>query len=118
MREFTELPTTRCGLCQKRMFPKKCAAVKEWEENPKKYVDKGKYPQRCECGHWFHHECLQNFIEEPPFGKECPVEDCGEKLKHPKIETDPKVLERKWAVKEAKKREMDDIDDFCSMFDD
>eukprot|EP01083_Nonionella_stella_P008773 25351_1 len=116
VKQFTDLQMELCGCCEKRIFPKNSKLLQEWEDNRKKYVNKGKYPQRCDCGHWYHHQCLQSYLSEPPFGKTC--SKCKVQLKHPLFETDIKVLERQWAVQQAKKRELDDIDEFVSdLFD-
>jgi len=115
VKQFTSLPEETCQACKKKVFPKNPNILHEYEEDPKKYVNKGKYPQRCSCGHWFHHECLDKFINVPPFEKPCEI--CKVKIKHPLFDTDLKSLERQWAVKQAKKRELDDISEFVDMFD-
>ena len=116
VKQFTDLPNQKCIICSKKVFPDNPKILQQYENNPKKYVNKGKYPQLCNCRHWAHHKCLDKFISEPPFGKQCPI--CKIKLKHPLFETDVKALERQWAVKQAKKRELDDIDEFVNdLFD-
>lgn len=109
-----DLPNEICQACKKKVFPKKCKNLEIYEIN-KKYQNVGKYPQRVSCGHWFHHQCLDKFITEPPFGKEC--EHCpGKIVRHPLWTDDVKVLEKMWAVQQAKARELDDVGDFLGGF--
>merc|ERR1712228_193434 len=116
IKQFTNLPMEMCPVCKQRVFPQNSQMLKKYEENPKKYVNKNKYPQRTTCGCWFHHKCLDLYLAEPPFDKKCPK--CENKLKHPLFETDVKALERQWAVQQAKKRELDDVDEFVNdLFD-
>mmetsp|Transcript_42751 Transcript_42751/g.101484 ORF Transcript_42751/g.101484 Transcript_42751/m.101484 type:complete len:260 (-) Transcript_42751:516-1295(-) len=64
-------------------------------------------PERLFCGHIYHLRCLETYINNPPFDKGCKV--CGQTLSHHKFCTDAKVLESRWAFKEARQREIDDV---------
>jgi hypothetical protein len=45
-------------------------------------------------------------MTEPPFGAACPFD--GRRVYHPDWPSDMKELERAWAAKEARKREIED----------
>ena len=64
------------------------------------------------CGHYYHFKCVEEFVSEPPFGKQCHT--CGSLIEHPLLTTDTRVLEARWASKQAKERELDEILDFLS----
>mmetsp|Transcript_5700 Transcript_5700/g.7663 ORF Transcript_5700/g.7663 Transcript_5700/m.7663 type:complete len:100 (+) Transcript_5700:985-1284(+) len=42
--------------------------------------DDGMMPERAFCGHWVHVRCFDEFVNEPPFKRECPFEGCTKKL--------------------------------------
>ena len=65
-------------------------------------------PMRTYCGCWYHMACLNNFLTEPPFGIECPTENCGRRVFHPDWPGDIRQLEREWAAKQARMREIED----------
>jgi len=69
-----------------------------------------KRPVRVFCGHWFHYECLDVWMTQPPFGKLCP--NCNRKVYHPDWPADTKQLEREWATKKAREREISEVLDF------
>lgn len=50
-----------------------------------------------------------NFISG---GKKCP--DCGKQIFHDKFRVTPEVMEARWAAKQAKQREIDEVADFMS----
>lgn len=75
----------------------------------------GKRPVRTFCGHWLHHGCLDNWLSQPPFIRQCPA--CQRRIWHPDWPEDPKVLEKAWQNKMAKKREVCDVSDFMGMDD-
>ncbi|PNH06502.1 Long chain acyl-CoA synthetase 1 [Tetrabaena socialis] len=60
------------------------------------------------CGHYLHHRCIEAYLASPPFGKGCPVPGCGERVSHPRLVTDPAVLEARWAARHARRREEED----------
>ena len=64
------------------------------------------------CGHHYHYACADRYLSQPPFGKTCHT--CGALIEHHALTTDVKVLEARWAAKQAKKRELDEITDFLS----
>ena len=45
-------------------------------------------------------------------GKHCP--DCGKQIFHDKWKVTPEVMEARWAAKQAKQRELDEVADFMS----
>mmetsp|Transcript_6439 Transcript_6439/g.10078 ORF Transcript_6439/g.10078 Transcript_6439/m.10078 type:complete len:501 (+) Transcript_6439:218-1720(+) len=65
-------------------------------------------PYRTYCGCWYHKSCLNTLLTEPPFGIECPNEQCGRRVFHPEWPGDVKQLEREWAAKQARLREIED----------
>ncbi|KAL7552359.1 hypothetical protein ACHAWF_015656 [Thalassiosira exigua] len=65
-------------------------------------------PMRTYCGCWYHKSCLNTFLTEPPFGLECPTENCGRRVFHPDWPGDISHLEREWAAKQARLREIED----------
>ncbi|KAL7468316.1 hypothetical protein ACHAXS_008617 [Conticribra weissflogii] len=69
---------------------------------------KKKKPMRTYCGCWYHKCCLNTLLTEPPFGLSCPNKNCGQRVFHPDWPSDIKQLEREWAAKQARKREIED----------
>ena len=69
---------------------------------------KKRKPMRTYCGCWYHKSCLNTLLTEPPFGIECPTENCGRRVFHPDWPGDIKQHERDWAAKAARLREMED----------
>lgn len=58
--------------------------------NLKAGVDsKGKMPERAFCGHWLHVGCFEEYINLPPFKRECPLEGCTKKLASNNFPIDP-----------------------------
>jgi hypothetical protein len=53
---------------------------------------------------------VEEYVSQPPFGKCC--NECGAPIEHNLLTTDVKVLEARWASKQAKQREFDEILDF------
>jgi HEPN domain-containing protein len=78
------------------------------EYHPKSTKKKMK-PMRTYCGCWYHKSCLNTLLTEPPFGIECPTPECGRQVFHPDWPGDIRQLEREWAAREAKKREIEDV---------
>lgn len=62
------------------------------------------------CGHFYHFRCAEDHVSTPPFGKRCHT--CNAPIEHALLTTDTRVLEARWASKQAKQRELDDILDF------
>jgi len=40
----------------------------------------GMMPERAFCGHWLHVKCFYEFINEPPFKRQCPFDGCTKVL--------------------------------------
>jgi hypothetical protein len=73
-------------------------------------VESKKGPRRCimsSCGCWFHHTCLDKFLTEPPFGKLCARH--GRRICHPDWDQSDAKLEKAWAMKKAKEREIAEV---------
>jgi len=78
------------------------------EERRARRVLRAARPMRTHCGCWYHHRCLNTFMTEPPFGEACLTAGCGRRVYHPDWPDDGNQLERTWARKMARKREMED----------
>jgi len=98
-----QLPSEPCRLCGKPVLPQDPKAACAGDP---KSTDK---LEHLYCGHFFHYTCLEKYITTPPFGKECPK--CGHTIHHHDFVTNKQVLEHRWAHKQAKQREIDDIKD-------
>jgi hypothetical protein len=105
-----------CPCCKDRVLPADPSELKSMygsnhadkiHHHPKSTKKKMK-PMRTYCGCWYHKPCLNNLLTEPPFGIECPTTACGRRVFHPDWPGDIKQLEREWAAREAKKREIED----------
>ena len=73
---------------------------------------KRRRPMRVYCGHWYHRDCLTTTMTEPPFGLSCPAPGCGKRIYHPDFSGDIQTLEREWAAKQARLREVEDAMNF------
>ena len=61
--------------------------------------DEGMMPERAFCGHWLHVKCFDEYINLPPFKRECPFEGCTKILASKDFEVDDvsvKQREKKW----------------------
>lgn len=122
----------RCQGCHKRVLPKDTKRVpvlyQDYQppKDPKvktgssthrsgKKVKHPRRPERVFCGHWYHWGCLDHLMTTPPFGKHCP--ECDNQLFHPDWSSDVKQLERDWAMKQTKARELDDVADSFGLDD-
>jgi hypothetical protein len=74
-----------------------------------------KLPERVLCKHWLHHQCLNTLLTTPPFRKQC--KECQSLLAHPKWEMDLKKIEKSWALKQAKERELQEAVDLLGLQD-
>ena len=101
------LPSETCQVCGEKAFPSDPEKAKKILGNPKAK----RHPLRVYCGHWFHRMCLHSWMTQPPFGKCCSADGCGKRLYHPLWTSNIAKLEKDWAAKEAKKREMADVVD-------
>lgn len=116
------LPLEECQFCKIKCFPDDpevpftilyCSfmsdltlfQVLEREENSLRHIE------RVYCGHLFHQDCLFTYMKQPPFGnKKC--EKCGQRIHHPKWFLSDKLAEDRWAHKQAKERELAEVEDF------
>jgi len=110
---FQELVWEQCQVCGKRVVPKDPKKLKAMENN-EKYINTEKYPQRSNCGHWFHHACMDEFISNPPFAKPCEI--CGVRVTNNLWIDDVRTLEKSWATRQAYERDVDDIAEFLDGF--
>ncbi|CAN0242881.1 unnamed protein product, partial [Ascophyllum nodosum] len=101
------LPQETCVACDKKVLP----------EDPRhpslKDATHEKRPTRVFCGHWFHYGCLRLWMTEPPFGKDCPR--CGRQVYHPDWPQTAKQLEKAWANRQAKEREIGEVREFFTV---
>ena len=99
------LPKEMCQGCQKPLMPKDPSEAGNVfsKENKQR-------ARRVYCSHWWHHKCLDRCLTKPPFGTQgCP--ECRLRVWHHEWERDITRLEKRWAAKEAVKREMNDVTD-------
>ncbi|KAK6192873.1 hypothetical protein SNE40_004270 [Patella caerulea] len=96
-------PLENCPLCKKHVLA----------EDPENQL-KGRKNQieRVYCGHLFHNGCLDTYMKTPPFigGKKCP--SCDKRIYHEKWKVSAEVMENRWAHKQAKQRELEEVVDF------
>jgi hypothetical protein len=103
------LPAERCLLSGDPLFPGDPAELEGLLESTSGKRARRR-PLRAGCGHWFVWGAVNRAVTSPPFRAECPA--CGERVTHPDWPLDVAVLERAWARKQAKQRELDDVLDF------
>eukprot|EP01071_Lankesteria_metandrocarpae_P004692 Lankesteria_metandrocarpae@DN3659_c0_g1_i1.p1 len=100
------LPVANCVVCGTKLAADgSCNAATFNSENP---------PQRAYCGDWFHKNCLERVMTNPPFGLECPGK-CGSQVFHVDWTSNIKALERQWAFREASRREEEDALDLLDL---
>mmetsp|Transcript_8381 Transcript_8381/g.18343 ORF Transcript_8381/g.18343 Transcript_8381/m.18343 type:complete len:471 (+) Transcript_8381:184-1596(+) len=106
------LPTLKCRASGDALFPEDPAELKTLVEKRKKAR-----PVRVPtCGCWFKYSALKKFLTEPPFGKACPGPSCeGIVVQHPDWTNDLKQLEKSWAMKQAREREIAEVTDFFGL---
>lgn len=112
------LPEEQCPVCKKNTLPKNPQDLKSLylsvneaktdKEKKARRAAKLKRPTRTYCGCWYHYDCLNKFMTEPPFGAACLGRDCGRRVFHPDWPSEIKQLERAWAMKQARLREIED----------
>jgi len=103
-----KFPIETCPCCKKPALaddPENC------QSNP--YADD--FVEWVYCKHIYHHSCLDIYMKTPPFtgGKKCPK--CGARIYHEKWNISPEIAEERWAHKEARKREIDEVTDFLDL---
>ena len=64
------LPSAKCPGCHEPLVQKLKLSIKE---DPMR-------PERSYCNHWMHYKCFEDFVNTPPFLRECPVEKCNAKF--------------------------------------
>lgn len=101
------VPDQKCIACNEDVFPA--------DPNSPSITDQAhpRRPMRVFCGHWFHWECLNEWLTTPPFLRHCPVDE--RRIYHPDWTASIKNLERAWANKEARLREIGEVSEFLAM---
>jgi len=110
--KIQRLPDEVCPICMELALPSDPNTLKalydpQSDKTARKQAKK-KRPVRCYCGCWYHYACLDKFMTEPPFGAACPTQECKRRVYHPEWSADMKELERAWAMKQARQREIED----------
>ncbi|XP_029658259.1 uncharacterized protein LOC115232497 [Octopus sinensis] len=97
-------PLQKCPICCEYVLPK----------GPVKECTRDKQVERVYCGHLYHHSCLATYMKTPPFigGKKCPA--CNQRIFHEKWKITPELAEARWAHKQARERELDEVKDFMA----
>lgn len=106
------IATAVCQVCALRVLPARAGA------GPLALPPAGSRdsPERLYCGHWYHLACVDKYLHEPPFvaeGKPCLV--CRRRVLTQRWDADHKTLERRWASKQAKQREVEDVADMLDL---
>ncbi|XP_064617730.1 LOW QUALITY PROTEIN: uncharacterized protein LOC135481891 [Liolophura sinensis] len=96
-------PEEVCPLCKETCLP---------DDPQTQPVEKSKEVIRVYCGHIYHFGCMNSYMNTPPFkgGKKCP--SCEYRIFHHQWNVSPELAEARWAHKEARKRELDEVMDF------
>ncbi|XP_076035708.1 uncharacterized protein LOC143021827 [Oratosquilla oratoria] len=107
IKEAHAFPRQTCKVCGEKAFPEDARNIHHDESSPK-------HVERILCGHIYHNACLDKYIKTPPFqgGKKCHT--CGQQIFHEKWKITQKLAEERWAHKQAKQRELDEVVDFLS----
>lgn len=95
-----DIATCTCQVCNELIF----------SEDPEFAYEQAMKPEQVYCGHWLHYECVHAILTNPPFTAECLT--CGKNISHPKFDNDIRKLEKHWAAKSARQRELDEAADF------
>jgi len=116
--KIQQLPDVYCPKCHQHTLPSDpdelkalyiaASECKTEKEKKKRKETRKKRPVRTYCGHWWHYNCLEKYMTEPPFGASCPADECGRRVYHPDFPDDMKQLERQWAMHQARLREIED----------
>lgn len=118
-REVSRITCVNCPICFQSALPKdpsklkalyqSHAEAKTEKEKKARRLAKQQRPERVYCGCWYHHKCLDKYMTEPPFGAECAKVGCDRgRIYHPDWPANVKELERAWAGKQARAREIED----------
>lgn len=112
--KIQRLPEEKCPICKELTLPsdpnelKGLYDLQNASDKKARKQAKRQRPVRTYCGCWYHYACLDKFMTEPPFGASCPTADCGRRVYHPEWPADIRELERGWAMKQARQREIED----------
>ncbi|XP_046844682.1 uncharacterized protein LOC124438555 isoform X2 [Xenia sp. Carnegie-2017] len=99
-------PKESCPLCHKQVLPEKPEDVIKDTSHPN-------HLERVYCSHIYHFGCLDKYMKTPPFkDKKCPA--CKSIIYHEKWNVSAKVAEDRWAHKQAKQRELEEVVDFLA----
>lgn len=101
-------PVETCPCCLKAALadePEEC------ETNPNADM----FVEWVYCKHVYHHACLDIYMKTPPFdgGKKCPK--CDKRIYHEKWNISPYLAEQRWAQKEARQREIEEVTEFLDL---
>lgn len=101
-------PVESCPCCKK-------PALSDDPENCETNPNADMFVEWVYCKHIFHHKCLDDYMKTPPFdgGKKCPK--CGKRIYHEKWNISAELAEQRWAHKEARRREIDEVTDFLDL---
>ena len=97
------LPGAKCSVCTNSLVSDLRSGVDA----------QGMLPERAFCGHWFHSKCFDNYINEPPFKRECPTEGCTKVLasnNFPVHAISVKQREKRWLQNQQKEGEMEELE--------
>jgi len=109
--KIQRLPEQICPLCKELSLPNDPNILKSYYDpvvgaDKRAKIAQRNRPVRTYCGCWYHYKCLHEFITQPPFGAACPEDK--QRVYHPDWPEDMQELERAWAMKQAKVREIAD----------
>lgn len=95
-----------CSVCSEVCLPPNPVNVVANDKNPM-------FIERLICGHLYHQGCLLEYISEPPFkGKLCKAQNCQKPVMHHRWGENVTKAESRWAARESRKRELQDVIDF------
>jgi hypothetical protein len=124
-RTVRELPTQLCPICQAPVLPADPALQRDALQRPGEPsggrsagAPKLEPIERSFCGHWFHAGCLEARLTVPPFRMACAHPRCGKDVYHPKFSDRVDKLEKRWALEQAKTREISELAGMMNMTDD
>jgi len=69
-------------------------------------------PERSYCNHYMHHKCFDEFVNAPPFLRECPDPKCENMFGNPEFKIDEgsvKSREKQYMQAEQKEGEENDM---------
>lgn len=111
-----QLPQEICPICKDLTLPNNPNVLSSFyipilpiSSNAEKRVHQmaqQRRPVYTHCGCWYHYTCLHVFMTQPPFGATCPVHDV--QVYHPDWPEERDITERRWAMKQAREREIAD----------